>query len=54
MNMRADIHLLTFLQTDFKEAGPEMTPAGWVFMGTAWVVIIILTVWTFGKILRKK
>ena len=33
---------------------PEMTAAGWGFLGTAWAVIILVTVWTFSKILRGK
>lgn len=32
----------------------EMTPAGWAFLATAWVAIIIVTVWTFSKILGGK
>jgi hypothetical protein len=52
--MRADIYLLTLLQTDVKTAGPAMTPAGWAFMGIAWLAITFLTAWTFSKILRKK
>lgn len=32
----------------------QMTAAGWVFLGTAWAAIILVTVWTFSKILRGK
>ena len=32
----------------------QMTTAGWVFLGTAWAVIILVTVWTFSKILGGK
>jgi len=33
---------------------PQMTTAGWVFLIAAWAVIILVTVWTFSKILRGK
>ena len=52
--MHTDIFPLTLLQAAQAGASPEMTPAGWAFMVIAWAVIIFTTVWTFGKILRKK
>ncbi len=33
---------------------PQMTAAGWVFLTTAWAAIVVVTVWTFWKILRGK
>jgi hypothetical protein len=33
---------------------PEMTSEGWVFMAAAWLFILTLTFYTFGKILKKK
>ncbi len=32
----------------------QMTTAGWVFLITAWAAIILVTVWTFSKILGGK
>ena len=36
------------------ETAPTMTTGGWVFMISAWVFILALTFYTFGKILRPK
>ena len=36
------------------EAAPEMTAGGWVFLIGAWAFILILTLYTFGIILRSK
>jgi hypothetical protein len=33
---------------------PEMTGEGWIFMVAAWLFILTLTFFTFGKILKKK
>jgi hypothetical protein len=32
----------------------EMTGAGWVFLAVAWAAILWATIYSFGKILRKK
>jgi hypothetical protein len=32
----------------------EITAAGWLFMGAAWAAILWATIYSFGKILRKK
>jgi hypothetical protein len=32
----------------------EMKPEGWLFMAGAWIFILVLTFYTFGKILKKK
>jgi hypothetical protein len=32
----------------------EMTGAGWAFMAAAWIAILWATIYSFGKILRKK
>lgn len=34
--------------------GIEMTAGGWAFMVCAWVFILALTFYTFGKVLGKK
>lgn len=36
------------------EAAPEMTAGGWAFMIGAWAFILVLTLYTFGIILRAK
>ncbi len=36
------------------EAAQKTTPSGWVFLIGAWAFILILTLYTFGIILRSK
>ncbi|HLL77181.1 MAG TPA: hypothetical protein VK421_18150 [Pyrinomonadaceae bacterium] len=36
------------------ETAPEMTVGGWVFLISAWAFILVLTLYTFGIILRSK
>ncbi len=36
------------------EAASTMTTGGWIFMISAWAFILVLTIWTFSKILRPK
>ncbi len=36
------------------QAAPSMTTGGWIFMISAWAFILVLTFWTFSKILRPK
>lgn len=36
------------------ETAATMTAGGWLFMISAWVFILALTLYTFGKILRPK
>jgi hypothetical protein len=44
--------VLAFAQQQAKHI--EMEPEGWVFMAAAWIFILSLTFYTFGKILKKK
>jgi hypothetical protein len=32
----------------------EMTAGGWIFMAAAWIFILVLTFYTFSRILRNK
>jgi hypothetical protein len=43
---------LAFIQTE--AVAPEMTTAGWIFMITVWVAILMLITFTFSKILRNR
>lgn len=36
------------------QAAPEMTAGGWAFLLSAWAFILVLTLYTFGIILRSK
>jgi hypothetical protein len=46
--------LIFGLQAAQTQLHPEMTGEGWVFMAAAWLFILSLTLYTFGKILKKK
>ncbi|HEY9285083.1 MAG TPA: hypothetical protein VIP46_16645 [Pyrinomonadaceae bacterium] len=56
LNLTGMIALALFQATDRPpaEAGPEMTAGGWAFMIGAWAFILVLTLYTFGIILRAK
>lgn len=55
-NLTGLIALALFQATDRPptEAAPEMTAGGWAFMIGAWAFILVLTLYTFGIILRAK
>jgi hypothetical protein len=36
------------------QAAPEMTAGGWAFLLGGWAFILVLTLYTFGIILRSK
>jgi hypothetical protein len=50
--MMTSFYHLAFIQTE--TATPEMTTAGWIFMITVWVAILMLITFTFSKVLRNR
>ena len=57
MSNLSELIALALFQTagrEAAEAAPEMTAGGWAFMLGAWAFILILTLYTFGIILRSK
>lgn len=49
--------ILTTALAFFQQAAPQTEPqvltgGGWLFMSAAWVFILVLVFYTFGKILR--
>jgi hypothetical protein len=50
--MMTTFHHLAFIQTE--TVAPEMTTAGWIFMITVWVAILILITFTFSKVIRNR